>query len=286
MKPPPVPQQELSPASSNDRRKTMTQSPNPYTALTPLSSRPEQSERIRPTSGNTNGYRPLSPAYTSTSIQSSVVIEPANAKRSFTSNATFTALAATQIPTFKVKDPAASATIEAKLKNLKAKLEAEISEVDNLTEEKKRLEDRCKELEGMVEEERNRRREVQEMNMKERKQFLGVVENVVTLGRREGGKKASSRMMVKREKDGEKDEDGGGGIRGAGDSSALQGEVERLRERNRVCESALEHIQRESRHMEDTAGKLNESRRGIDLVLGRVLAGSGSAAGSAIMVEG
>ena len=193
------------------------------------------------------------------------------------------------VPTFKVADISTNNTMDNKLKKLKDRLEAEISEVDNLTEEKKRLEDRCKELEGMVEEERERRRNVQEMNMRERIQFLGVVEGVVQLGRRNGDEPSGSRRaVVKLEGAGDGDDRNdrndrkGGDVGVVGGEAAFRREVERLRQRNRVCESALEHIQRESRHMEDTAGKLNESRRGIELVLGRVLAGGPSAAAGAV----
>lgn len=64
----------------------------------------------------------------------------------------------------------------------------------------------------------------------------------------------------------------------------LRGEVERLRERNRVCEAALEHIQRKARHMEDTTEKLNEARRGIQLVLGWAVVPKANVPASAVLV--
>lgn len=202
-------------------------------------------------------------------------IEPASTRRSATFNASRTSQSA-NVPTFVVED-SASTSLSAKLDKLKARLETEIAEVDNLTEEKKRLEERIKELEAMVEEERERRREQVDTGMKDRASFLSVLEGVVALGRREGDPviKRESGMLSSFGNSGSRD-DGGDEpdeVVETGDLATLTKEVEKLRERNRVCENALEHIARETRHMEETGRKVEESRRGIDLVLGRVLAG-------------
>ena len=274
MKPPAVPQQVLSPAAS-ERRKTMTQSPNAY----PGGPLPSQSDQPPPLASTS--YRPLSPpslATSATSIPLSGTTEPA-----LTSSINATILAAStsqgQHPTFSVASPLSS-THEAKLKKLKDKLQAEISEVDNLTEEKKRLDERIKELEAMVDEEREKSREVEGMNMKERIQFLSVMEKVVELGWREGDEAAG--FIVKRQAGNGGDRGGSAGS-GVGDE-VLRGEVEGLREGNRVCEAALEHIQREARHMEDTTEKLIEARRGIQLVLGRAVVPKANVSASAVLV--
>lgn len=218
-------------------------------------------------------HHPQSPAPSASSQ-----IEPASTRRSTTFNASLASQNPTNnpnVPTFAIEssDP----TLEAKITKLKARLEAEISEVDNLTEEKKRLEERIKELETMVEEERERRREEIDIGMKDRTSFLSVLEGVVALGRREGDSiiKRESGILSSSGNSGSGDDGGdkSDNVEEMEDLATLRREVEKLRERNRVCESALEHIKRETRHMEETGRKVEESRRGIDLVLGRVLAG-------------
>lgn len=243
MAPPPIPQQQPSPIPSQNERQLPSQLP----------------------------HHPQSPAPSASSQ-----IEPASTRRSATFNATL-AQNNPNVPTFAIEssDP----TLEAKLTKLRARLETEISEVDNLTEEKKRLEERIKELEAVAEEERERRREGIDVGIKDRISFLSVLEGIVALGRREGD------PTIKRENAPSVAGDGGedpkinnnhnnndAGERET-DINKLRKEMEKLRERNRVCESALEHIARETRHMEETGRKGEESRRGIDLVLGRVLAG-------------
>ena len=252
MAPPPIPQQQPSPITSQNERQQTTQL----------------------------AHHPQSPAPSASSQ-----IEPPSTRRTSTLNASLPSqnpANSANIPTFSVEssDP----TLEAKLTKLKARLETEIGEVDNLTEEKKRLEERIKELEAMVEEERKRRRGEIDVGMKDRTSFLSVLEGVVALGRREGDPviKRESGLSSSNNSSSTSGDGAGGGGGGQGESRAASGEgsieelrkeVEKLRERNRVCESALEHIKRETRHMKETCRKVEESRRGVDLVLGRVLAG-------------
>lgn len=219
-------------------------------------------------------HHPQSPAPSASSQ-----IEPASTRRTTTFNASLASQNPTNnpnVPTFAIEssDP----TLEDKLTKLKARLETEISEVDNLTEEKKRLEERIKELEAMVEDERERRRGEIDIGMKDRTSFLSVLEGVVALGRREGDSiiKRESGILSSSGNSGSGDDGGDKSdnvVEEVGDLATLRRELEKLRERNRACESALEHIKRETTHMEETGRKVEESRRGIDLVLGSVLAG-------------
>ena len=255
MAPPPVPQQQQpSPvASQNKRQPSMQFAHHQQSCATSASSQVEPASTRR------------SSAYSATLASQKTSQSPTNSAN---------------IPTFSIEfsDP----TLEAKLTKLKARLETEIGEVDNLTEEKKRLEERIKELEAMIEDERERRRGEIDVGMKDRKSFLSVLEGVVEMGRREGDVRVKREGGVLGEFLSASDCNGNGGDKNGGDTVSGQGEetdiatlkkeVETLRERNRVCESALEHIARETRHMEETGRKVEESRRGIDLVLGRVLA--------------